>query len=101
MRCVENLPQLLQTKAPSLSRLHWTEDVAAHWVQAVPGGGGGEVGSSSMGSTGDWGRDGSPVRESEEEAWSDGGGVWMAADMIWGRGEGGCAGKGGRGKSNI
>jgi len=24
------------------------------------------------------------VRESEEEAWSDGGGVWMAADMIWG-----------------
>ena len=28
------------------------------------------------------------MRESEEEAWSDGGGVWMAGDMIWGRREG-------------
>ena len=86
---MENIPQLLQTKEPSLSRLQCTEDVDAHWVQAVPGGGGGDETSSSIGSTGDWGRDGSPVRESEEEAWSDGGGVWMAADMIWGRGEGG------------
>ena len=52
--------------------------------------------SSSIGSAGDCGRDGPPVRESEEEAWSDGGGVWMAGDMIWGKrgGEGeGCAGK--------
>ena len=100
--CVADEPQLLQTKEPSLSRLQWTEDVDAHWVQAVPGGGGG-AGSSSIGSTGDWGREGSPVRESEEEAWSDGGGVWMAADMIWGkgRGKGGCAGKRERPKFNI
>lgn len=66
----------------------------AHWLQAVPGGGWEDKTSSSIGSAGDWGRDGSPVRESEEEAWSEGGGVWMAeADMICGE-EGG----GGRGR---
>lgn len=52
-KCVDDIPQLLQTKDPSLSRLQWSEDVDAHWVQAVPDGGWGDKTSSSMGSTGD------------------------------------------------
>ena len=51
--CVENVPQLLQTKEPSLSRLKLGEDVDAHWAQTAPGGGWGEETSSSMGSIGD------------------------------------------------
>ena len=51
--CVENVPQLLQTNEPSLSRLQLGEDVEAHWVQPVPDGGWRDGTSSSMGSTGD------------------------------------------------
>ena len=66
-------------------------------MHAVSAGGNVDKESSSIGSARDCGRDWSPGRESEGEAWSDGGGVWMGGDMIWGKrgGEGeGCAGQG-------